>query len=226
MRRRLPRPSSPPSVTPHVLITTKGAAALRMQPAAQSASRAEDYQPNQLLRRVSVDAHQNGMGLVLADLSLKPIYACNGATSILHYPALPGALARQTTVQQRIRSILQTDRFIAEWPPRDFLSGRRRYACRSFLVESFDDGTRPPVVALMLERRPRDPLVLSDVGRRFHLSLREMETVQHLIHGLTTKEAAQCMNISPNTVKQFVRFIMSKMGVTTRSGIIGKLVGG
>jgi DNA-binding CsgD family transcriptional regulator len=193
---------------------------------AQSAPRAEDLQPNQLLRRMSVEAHQDGMGLLLLDLNFKPIYASNAATSILHYVARPDAVGNRATVQEEIQVILQADRYNVGLPPRDFVSGRRRYICRSFLIESLDDGPRPPVVALMLERRPRDPLMLSDVARRFHLSLRETETVHHLIDGLTTKEAAQRMNISPNTVKQFVRLIMSKMSVTTRSGIIGKLLAG
>jgi DNA-binding CsgD family transcriptional regulator len=34
------------------------------------------------------------------------------------------------------------------------------------------------------------------------------------------------MNISPNTVKTFLRLIMLKMSVTTRSGVIGKLISG
>jgi DNA-binding NarL/FixJ family response regulator len=41
---------------------------------------------------------------------------------------------------------------------------------------------------------------------------------------LTTKEIAHRMSVSPNTIKQFVKLTMSKMGVTTRSGIIGKLI--
>jgi len=65
---------------------------------------------------------------------------------------------------------------------------------------------------------------LLDANRRFNLSPRECETVQHLTYGLTNKEIAQRMNISPNTVKQFLRLIMSKMSVTTRSGILGKLL--
>jgi len=32
------------------------------------------------------------------------------------------------------------------------------------------------------------------------------------------------MNISPNTVKVFLRLVMLKMGVTTRSGVVGKLM--
>ncbi len=217
VNRKLPEKARP--------LKTKGAHGQARAPA-QSAPRAEDDQPNQLLPRMSVEAHRNGMGLLLVDLSFKPIYASNASTAILRYVARPDAIANRATVQEQIRFILQTDRFIAELSPRDFVSGRRRYICHSFLVESLEDGPRQSVVALMLERRPRDPLELSDAARRFHLSLRETETVQHLIHGLTTKEAAQRMNISPNTVKQFVRLIMSKMSVTTRSGIIGRLVGG
>jgi DNA-binding NarL/FixJ family response regulator len=33
------------------------------------------------------------------------------------------------------------------------------------------------------------------------------------------------MGISPNTVKVFVRLVMVKMDVSTRSGIAGKIVG-
>ncbi len=173
---------------------------------------------------ITGDEDRRGIGLIVADLNLTLIYTSSAATSILQYPAQPGAIASRTIVQERIRSILPTDGFNTESSSQDFVSGRRRYVCRPFLVESLDHGSRPPIVALTLERRPRDPLVLAEVGRRFHLSPREIETVQHLIHGLTTKEAAQRMKISPNTVKQFVRLIMSKMNVSTRSGIIGRLV--
>jgi len=42
--------------------------------------------------------------------------------------------------------------------------------------------------------------------------------------GLTSKEIAQRMQVSPNTVKVFLRSIMNKMSVCTRSGILGKLM--
>ena len=75
---------------------------------------------------------------------------------------------------------------------------------------------------MLLERRVRDRNGLPEVSQRFHLSRRELETVCHLVNGLTTKEVAARMSISPNTVKQFVRLAMSKMGVSTRAGIVGK----
>ena len=42
--------------------------------------------------------------------------------------------------------------------------------------------------------------------------------------GLSTKGLAREMNISPNTVNAFLRLIMIKMGVTTRAGVVGKVL--
>ena len=175
------------------------------------------------------------MGVVLADLNLKPIYTNNAAVHVLNYPDQ----SRATTdgVQRRIRFILRTEHssfglnrwtgFTTPSSPADFLSGRRQYVCRPFLLEPRQHSeARPLVVFLVLERRPRDPVELSEISRRFRFSPRERETVQCLICGLTTKEIAKHMNVSPNTVKQFIRLIMSKMGVSTRSGIVGKLMSG
>jgi DNA-binding CsgD family transcriptional regulator len=45
-----------------------------------------------------------------------------------------------------------------------------------------------------------------------------------LVDGLTSKQIADRMTISTNTVKAFLRLIMIKMGVSTRAGIVGKAV--
>ena len=81
-----------------------------------------------------------------------------------------------------------------------------------------------PMRVMLLERRVRDRNDLHEASQRFHLSRREHETVCHLVNGLTTKEVAARMSISPDTVKQFVRLAMTKMGVSTRAGIVGKVL--
>ena len=101
------------------------------------------------------------------------------------------------------------------------MSGKRRYLCRTIFLETELNGNGKPTIALIVER---ERSVLSDLATRFKLSEREIEAVQHLADGLTSKEIGRRMNVSPNTVKVFVRLIMRKMGVTTRSGIIGKLI--
>jgi DNA-binding CsgD family transcriptional regulator len=67
--------------------------------------------------------------------------------------------------------------------------------------------------------------MLSGITAKYNLTARERETTGYLLHGLTSKEIAQQMNISPNTVKAFMRLVMTKMGVTTRAGIVGRLAG-
>ena len=44
------------------------------------------------------------------------------------------------------------------------------------------------------------------------------------MHGFTSKEIAARMKISPNTVKAFLRLIMLKLRVSTRSGIVGRIL--
>jgi len=73
-----------------------------------------------------------------------------------------------------------------------------------------------------MERVQQGSLLVSAMGNQFHLTCREKEIVTLLSEGLTSKEIAGRMRISSNTVKAFLRQIMSKMGVSNRSGILGK----
>ena len=81
-----------------------------------------------------------------------------------------------------------------------------------------------PAFAVMLERDAASSFsALTEISQEFDLTQRERETVEFLMQGLTSKEIATRMNISPNTVKAFLRLVMVKMKVSTRSGIAGKI---
>jgi len=163
-------------------------------------------------------------GLILVNSKFQSMYANDTAVQILSYPASPPPMTLWAIfAQEQIRRILKADRFSASVPAAPFISGKRRYTCRQLLLQSKD---RRAMLAVLLERSSRDAFDLSELSRRFHLSRRESETVLHLTRGLSTKEVAHRMSVSPNTVKQFVRLTMSKMGVTTRVGIVSKVVGG
>jgi DNA-binding CsgD family transcriptional regulator len=189
----------------------------------ESVSKTQRSQP---LSWTSVSSPDRGSaGFLLTDLNFEPIYTNAAAVAILIFPDPAQRPANQAALVERIRTILTADRFTPAMPAADFISGKRAYVCRPYLLDP-RAGRRPPMVVLLLERQVRKPMALLEVSRLFHFSHRECETVQHLVQGLTTKEVAQRMNVSPNTVKQFIRFIMGKTGVTTRAGIVGKLVGG
>lgn len=161
----------------------------------------------------------------MADLNFRPIYANNAAFRILSYSSEWHEANEEASAQERLQFILQATQYTSNTLSHArFVSGRRHYVCRSFLLDAREGDTRPQLVAVLMERHRQLQGGLREVSRQFHLSPREYETVLHLIKGLTTKEIAQSMRVSPNTVKQFVRLIMSKMSVTTRSGILGKLL--
>jgi len=79
-------------------------------------------------------------------------------------------------------------------------------------------------MALLLERNHRGALNLESVAQKFRLTRREWETVDLLLQDLTTKQIASRMDISPYTVKAFLRSVMLKVGAENRTGIIGRIL--
>jgi DNA-binding CsgD family transcriptional regulator len=166
-----------------------------------------------------------GIGFIIADENLRPLYIDEDSRRILTYPSdEPEPSNWSVEMQGHLRRVLGADKRKRESSLTVFLSGRRRYWCRTCVLRSCLEGAGAPAIAVLLERQHSGwSTALSDASRRFSLSQRETETVQHLVHGLTTKEIASRMNVSPNTVKQFIRLIMSKMAVSTRAGVLGKI---
>ena len=122
--------------------------------------------------------------------------------------------------------------FAAQWPAAiagapsvvEFLSHKWRYLARVFYVDSYGDGPFQASYAIVLERGHHVTTELAQISAQYGLTNREKETMRLLVDGLTSKELASRMKISPNTVKVFLRLIMMKMGLPTRAGIIGKIV--
>jgi DNA-binding CsgD family transcriptional regulator len=62
------------------------------------------------------------------------------------------------------------------------------------------------------------------MAAQFNLTEREREALQGISVGLSSKELAERMRISPNTVKAYLHLVMVKMGVTSRAGIVAKIL--
>jgi DNA-binding CsgD family transcriptional regulator len=169
-------------------------------------------------------------GLIVVDSSLA-VVACNGeALRILTFPDSPDKIRH---LDNWLTEKIRTDLVGHHSPPKfvaGFRSAKRMYLCRSFPLDLRADringsGSSSGLVIVMLERQSNEVTQLNDISELFGLTAREQETVKYLLEGLTSKEIAQRMQISPNTVKAFLRLVMVKMSVSTRSGIIGKIVG-
>jgi DNA-binding CsgD family transcriptional regulator len=168
-------------------------------------------------------------GLVVVDGSLNLVASNVEAIQILTFPSSPEKIVNlEGWLTKRIRGGLVDRRsstplsFVER-----FKSAKRIYRCRSFPLNLSGDGPVPnhPALVLLLERSTNGAMKLAEICTRFGLTPREQQTVKLLFEGLTSKEIAERMTISPNTVKAFLRLVMVKMGVSTRSGIIGKIAG-
>jgi len=170
------------------------------------------------------------LALVLFDSAFRLLSYNAEAIRILTYPRDAKAihpLARH--IEDQLRPHLNPLRSprIALTPA--FQSGRREYGIRIFTLNnhrkaSASSNSSYPAHAVLLERRDRQLAGFSSVAARFHLTPREQEILLFLSEGMTSKEMANQMGISPHTVRAFFRLIMAKMQVSTRSGIIGKIV--
>jgi DNA-binding CsgD family transcriptional regulator len=176
-------------------------------------------------QRIATHPNSSGLGFLLLNGSFEPIYANDEAVQILAYPKRPRQVgALNGFLAEKIQSALFDSHSSPQSPPAtEFLSGKRHYRCRAFSLDSHS--TDPAhATAVLLERRPREAIDVAQIAAEFHLTGREQETVGLLVEGLTSKEIAGRMKISPHTVKAFIRLVMIKMGVSTRSGVIAKII--
>jgi DNA-binding CsgD family transcriptional regulator len=169
---------------------------------------------------------RSGAGFLLVDCSLNSISFNAEAIQILGFPDKIENLKRsESLLSEEIRSRLIPGRsfedsvFVTE-----FQSGRRRYFCRAFQIGTYRQDPARSSIAVLLERGPSGLVSLSQVCQQFKLTQREQEVLEYLLQGMKSSEIANRMNVSPNTVKAFLRLIMIKTGVASRSAIVGKIV--
>ena len=170
-------------------------------------------------------APSNSAGFLLLNSALQALYVNDEAVRILGYPHVQN---HAESVEKLIAQVVQSATLKKQNPHRPatftrIKSGRRQYTCRLFSVCPLSDNPGQSAMALLMERNAI-PVGLMGMAEEFKLTPREYEAVQHLALGLTSKEISARMGVSPNTAKAFLRLVMIKTGVTTRSGIIGKLL--
>lgn len=165
------------------------------------------------------------VGIVLLDSSLRPIAFDRGAAEMFNEEAKRRGSGPAFTIPREIVDVIRRSR------PGDpsaakmrFRLGTRDYTCRTYLLQSGGVDQPNAFIAVHLERDVSVYDAVSEVGSEYRLTDREHEVLKEIAAGLTSKEVAQRMNISPNTVKVFLRMIMMKMGVSTRSGVIAKVL--
>src|SRR5467141_3485090 len=187
---------------------------------------ATSAQAQGLARTKGVSASKSAAGFLLLDSSLSIVSFNDEAVRILSYPDNVAILKNSDLLlTETIRSRLITQQASGESVfVKQFKSGRRHYFCRAFLSDSHAKEPGQPTTAVLLERGPSGLVLLSQVCQQFKSTQREREVLEYLLQGMSSKVIANRMNLSPSTVKGFVRLIMIKTGVSSRSAIVAKIM--
>jgi len=173
------------------------------------------------------NVHAAPHGFLLADASSRLIFANSDAAAILTYPGpISQNLAR--IFETKIRSALVDKTGLpANGNGHSIVklkSGRRTYVCRAFPLNGNGKGMNGTATLFMLERGLPGRLALFQIAQQFRLTHREQQAVALLLQGLSNKEIAEAMGVSANTVKAFLRLATVRMGVSSRSGIVTKIL--
>ena len=175
-------------------------------------------------RRINPSLNPSSAGLILLDAQNQVVYRNPEVGKILTFS---GQVKKTATnlLPRELRLLLSSPDRSGRVGSFDFRSGKRRYVCRVFVLAHNSGEPTRAMTGILLERVVPNTMHISAVAQQYRLTQREQETVGFLTLGLTSKEIASRMNVSPNTVKAFFRLVMTKMAVSTRAGIVGKIAG-
>jgi DNA-binding CsgD family transcriptional regulator len=166
---------------------------------------------------MSIRSSSSPMGVLLLDSRFHPLYFNAEGAAILTYPARPdGAIS--------LEPILPV--LVSNGAEHTVPSGRRRYRCRAFRLDARtgDGSPHEPRMLVVMERMGNEPLDITPWSDLFHLTTRERQTVALLLRGLSSKEIAAEMSISPSTVKTFLKLVMARTGASSRAQIVTKVM--
>jgi DNA-binding CsgD family transcriptional regulator len=167
-------------------------------------------------------------GLLLYDEDLQPIGSDPGALGIFRQHAAGsntggGLPSLPAEICEAIRRGRSSGRAAGT---QVIIIGGHQYRCRFYIIKSAHPALAPEVIAVHLHsvttNNNDDPV--RRIVSIYRLTKREQEALRGIALGLTTKELADHMHVSPNTVKSFVRLITVKMGVSSRAEIMVRLL--
>jgi DNA-binding CsgD family transcriptional regulator len=161
------------------------------------------------------------LGLLIADASFNLTGANSEAIRALSYPHDPSKIRGiHRLVRKKLLIYLRNSATV-----REFQSGKRTYRFRRVPLDGLPG--RDGAFALILDRSSSELFIvaaLMEAASRFGLSTREQETVELVLRGLSSRDIAERMKISHHTVRTFLRMVMVKMDVASRSEIVAKVL--
>lgn len=160
--------------------------------------------------RLHKSSHTVGLGeLDAADMTTSRAIDAAIFATLKRDPYATPHFSKSVVVPQRSGLGNYTLQFSALGNQNEFGGGQGGYAAIVFLTDS----TQKPVI---------DPASLQGA---YGLTAAEARTAIALLEHVSAKEAAQVLNVSPNTVRSQIKSIYTKLGVDTRARFVKVMLG-
>lgn len=102
-------------------------------------------------------------------------------------------------------------------------NGDSDFSLQAFYLDHQPSG-RSPVAAILVTRVTSNRFNLDKARRQWSLSSREMDVMKALLGGQSDKEIASFLGIGTETVRGYLKNIRNKLGVSSRTAILSKLL--
>jgi len=171
-------------------------------------------------------ARARHQGILLTDLSVSVAAFDNCAASILAaIQTENGRGPELAPLPAELVSVL-INRPAAELDNRriTFRTASGECICRVSVLHPYNSRVGQPMLALHLYQSTDLNDEIEEFAAEHELTPRERQTLLGIANGLTCKEIAGELDLSPNTVKSFLRLLMVKIGVARRGEIISKVL--
>lgn len=164
--------------------------------------------------------------VVLLNSTYSPLYVSTEAARLLLYPAKVEDMSlAATAIAGKVQEMIAT----GSRKEGDYRYGFLESAGRAYMwnVTRCDEWTATDtpwnyVLMIRAAELPQDKI--KTITRQFNLAPRQEQVLAYLFQGLTSKEIANFMDLSPHTVKIHIRALMNKLQVTTRTALVGRVL--
>jgi DNA-binding CsgD family transcriptional regulator len=171
---------------------------------------------------------RHGPGLLLFDAAGALLSANDDA--LAHLDDLPEGPAVRTASGMRVPAWIQSTalkaRAIAQERDRGHARVRVRarsgrwLVCHASCLREADGSLGPSAVVIEPAKTSEVVPLIVDA---YELTERETEVTQCIARGLSTGQIAQQLHLSPHTVRDYVKAVFEKVGVSSRGELVGKL---
>ncbi len=162
------------------------------------------------------------LGVIVYNHNLDIIYSNKKAKGFLKRQQLPDEI---NTICRRIINAIETSSLKEKFPGEIYISKKFKDSPNNWIFSlSVYESPKPYVCIYIIEEKFSNRFDLNDMRKQFRLTRRETDVLRQVLDGLQNSEIAEELEISEQTIKDYLSNIYSKIGVKNRFDLIRFLI--